>query len=206
MIENKVDSKKYKMKKYALIFNIALVFQTVENSTAQEPFDYVEYVILLICFVIASIVMMLIPVILCYSMIGGFMALRSLKNKAQTENSLKVSSINYLKSVHEKYIIASKNFYKNLFALATWNVFSLVYVVSEFDAFIEGLKEYFYFPLNIFQSLSKEDIFDSIHKFQSNWIYMIGIVMLTFTFYFLGKYFGKIIAQSKFDKIEIIQS
>jgi hypothetical protein len=149
VIENKVDSKKYKMKKYALIFNIALVFQTVENSTAQEPFDYVEYVILLIFFVIASIVMMLIPVILCYSMIGGFMALRSLKNKAQTENSLKVSSINYLKSVHEKYIIASKNFYKNLFALATWNVFSLVYVVSEFDAFIEGLKEYFYFPLNI---------------------------------------------------------
>lgn len=193
------------MKKYALILNFALVFQTLENTTSQDSFDYAEYIILLICFVIASIIMMLIPVILCYSMIGNFMTLRFLKNKVETENSLEIRSASFFNSIREKYFTASEKFYKNFFALVTWNVFSLVYIISEFDTFITGLKEYFYFPLNVFQSLSKEEIFDSIHKFQSNWIFMVGIVMLTFTFYFLGKYFGKIIAKTQFEKLKTIE-
>lgn len=189
------------MKKYAIIFNISLIIQSIESNNSQEQYGQAEYIILLICFVIASIIMMLIPVILCYSMVGNFLAIRYLNNRTQTESSLEISSSNFLKSIREKYIKATENFYKNLFALATWNVFSMVYVISEFDTFVNGLKEYFYFPLNVFQSLSKDKIFESIHEFQSNWIFMVGIVILTFVFYFIGKYFGNIVAKTQFEKL-----
>lgn len=183
------------MKKSAIIFNLFLVFQIVENSQSQVIIDNIEYGILLICFVVAAFVMMLIPVILCYSMIGDFISMGYLKSKIQNEISLQESSSKYLKFISNKYSKASSNFYKNFTALVVWNVFSLFYIVLGFDSFSHGLKEYFYFPLEVFQSLSKDVIFDSIYEFQSNWIFMIAIAVLTFSFSFLGEYIGRNMAK-----------
>ncbi|WKD84679.1 hypothetical protein KCTC32516_00013 [Polaribacter huanghezhanensis] len=189
------------MKKSVFIFNIYLFFQTFENSNLQTAFDYVKYTILLICILLASIVMMLIPVVLCYFMVDNFSNMIGYKNKIKEEMSIEGNSSNYLRSICDKYIEASSNFFKNFIAFLIWNIFSLLYIVFWFENFSEGLREYFYFPFAIFQSLSKSEIFDSIHVYKSNWLFMSAIIVLTFSFSSLGKSIGKDIAESKIKKI-----
>lgn len=191
------------MKKIVIIFNIFLVFQTLENSNSQATLDNIEYGILLICFVAAAFVMMFIPVILCYSMIGNFISMGYLKNKIQTEMSLPENNSKYLKFISNKYIKASSNFYKNFTALVVWNILSLFYIAFGFDNFSSGLKEYFYFPLEVFQSLSQSKIFNSIYEFQSNWIFMVAITGFTFSFYFLGEYIGNDISKNRIKKMKL---
>lgn len=191
------------MKKVALLFNLFLVFQTLENSKSQVAFDYIEYVILLICFAAASIVMMVIPVILCFSTIDNFINMNSCNNKIKKEMCCQEVNSKYLKSICNKYLKATSNFYKNFTALVAWNIFSLIYIVLVFDSFSDGLKEYFYFPLDVFQSLSRSKIFDSIYEFQSNWIFMFTIAVLTVSFYFLGKYIGSNVSKRVIKKMEL---
>lgn len=191
------------MKKITLIFNLFLVFQTLENSNSQVTLDNLEYGILLICFVAAAFVMMFIPVILGYSMIGSFISMGYLKSKIQTEISFPESNSKYLKFISNKYLKAASNFYKNFIALAAWNILSLIYIVFAFDNFNDGLKEYFCFPLEVFQSLSQSKIFNSIYEFQSNWIFMSAIAVLTVLFYFLGKQIGDNVSKSVIKKMEL---
>lgn len=188
------------MKKFAIIFNMPLVLQIFENNKSQLVFDYIEYMFLVICFASASIVMIFIPVILCYSMVDNFIDMSGYNNKINKEMCCQEDNTKYLKSICYKYIKSSSNFFKNFIALAAWNVFSLIYIVFSFNSFSNGLREYFYFPFAIFQSLSKNEIFNSIYKFHSNWSFMISIIILTFSFSFLGKYIGRYLAKNKIKK------
>lgn len=184
------------MKNAAFIFTI----QIFENSQSQMVFDYIEYLILLICFMAASILMMLIPIILCYSMLDNFIRMNGYKKDIKERTKSEEASSKCLKAICIEYNKASSKFFKNLSALVTWNVFSFIYVFFGFENFNDGLKEYFYFPFAVLQSLSKEEIFDSIYKFQSNWLFMGAIVLATFSFSFFGKYIGKDIAKSIIEK------
>lgn len=188
------------MKKFVLIFNSSFVLQIFENSKSQLVFDYIEYIFLIICFASASIVMMLIPIILFYSMVDNFFNMSGYSNKINNEMCCQEKNSKYLKSICDKYIKSSSVFFKNFIALAAWNVFSLIYIVLGFDSFNKGLVEYFGFPFAQLQSLSKNEIFNSIYKFQSNWLFMIAIIILTFSFYFAGKYIGRFVAISMINK------
>ncbi|WP_347174740.1 hypothetical protein [Polaribacter uvawellassae] len=191
------------MKKIVLILYTPLVFQISENNQSQIVFDYIEYVILLICFMSASIVMMLIPIFLCYSMIDSFKNMCSYKKKIKEGVSCHQSNSKHIESICDKYYKVSSKFFKNLSALVTWNVFSFIYIFFGFDNFNDGLKEYFYFPFAVLQSLSKDQIFDTIYKFQSNWLFMGAIVLITFFFSFFGKYIGNDIAKNNIEKSSI---
>ena len=191
------------MKKFALIFNASIVLQSLENIESQLAFDYIEYTILLICFAAASILMMLIPVILFYSTIDNLISMNNCNNTVKKEICCEENNSKYLNSICNKYLKASTGFFKNFTALVAWNIFSLIYVVFGYDSFSNGLKEYFYFPLNVIKSLSKDENFDSIYEFQSNWIFMITLVILTFSFYFLGKYIGNNVAKGVIKKVEL---
>lgn len=188
------------MKKFTFIFNIPIVLQIIENSKPQFVFDFIEYISLLICLASASIVMMLIPIILCYSMVVNFIKISSYNNNINKEMCYQENNSKYLRHICNKYIRSSSIFFKNFMALAAWNIFSLIYIIFGFDSFSNGLSEYFYFPFAIFQSLSKNEIFNTIYKFQSNWSYMVTIIILTFYFYFLGKYIGRYVAKTKIKK------
>lgn len=188
------------MKKLAIIFNIPLVLQFFEYSETQSVIATIEYILLVIVFSSASIVIMLIPVILFFSMVDNFFNMRDYNYKIDKEMSSQENNTKYLKSVCVNYLKSSSNFFENFIALAIWNISSLIYIVFAFDSFINGLREYFYFPFAIFQSLSKNEIFNSIYKFQSNWTFMSTIIILTFSFYILGKYFGSYRAKNVIKK------
>ncbi|PCI31617.1 MAG: hypothetical protein COB60_11130 [Flavobacteriaceae bacterium] len=192
------------MKKFALIFNLPLVLQISTNNDSSMIFDSIQYVSLIICLLTSSIVMMLIPVILCYSMVTNFLNMRDYNIRIDTETCNQQNNSKYLKSICKKYHEFTSNFYKKLFALAAWNIFSVIYIIIGFESFSKGLREYFFFPFAIFQSLGINEIFDSIYKFQSNWLFMTTITILTFYFYFFGKYFGKYKAKNMFKKRGLI--
>ena len=187
------------MKNEAFIFMI----QVLENIQTQVVFDYIEYIILLICLMAASILMMLIPVVLCYSMIDNFIKMKDFKKDINQSGKKTRYSSKYLKTICVEYNLVSAKFFKNFSALVTWNVFSFIYVLFGFESFSAGLKEYFYFPFAVLQSLSKDEIFDSIYKFQSNWIFMTAIVLATFSISFFGKYLGRDIADYKIKKMKL---
>ena len=177
-----------------------LVLQIFENNESHWAFDFSEYIFLVICSASASIVIMLIPVILCYSMVDNFVKMSGCSNKIDKEICCQENNSRYLKSICDKYFKVFSNFFKNFIALAAWNIFSLIYIVFGFDSVGNGLREYFNFPFSILQSLSENEIFNSLYKFQSNWSIMFTIIILTFSFYFLGKYIGRYMAESMIKK------
>lgn len=188
------------MKKFAPIFNVSLVLQIFKYNDSTLILDSIEYVSLIVCLLTSSIIMMLIPVILCYSMVANFINMRDYYIRIDSEMCRQENNSNYLKSICKKYHKSTSSFYKKLFGLAAWNIFSLIYIVIGFDSFSNGLREYFYFPFAIFQSLSENKIVDSIYNYQSNWLFMTTITILTFYFYFFGKYFGRYIAKNMIKK------
>ena len=191
------------MKKAAVILNIIFTIQVLENSQSQIVFDYVKYIILLICFMAASILMMLIPVVLAYSMVDNFINMKKFKEILTLKKDSKKPNSKFVKTICGEYYKASSNFFKNLSALITWNVFSFIYIFFGYENFSDGLKEYFYFPFAVLQSLNKDEIFDSLYKFQSNWLFMTAIVLITFSFSYFGKYLGKDIAENMIKKMKL---
>ena len=177
-----------------------LVLQILDNSNAQWEFGYIEYLFLVICSSSISIVIMLIPVILFYAMVDNFIKMSGCSKKIDIEICCQENNTRYLKSTCDTYLKSSSNFFKNFIALAAWNIFSFMYIVFGFESVSLGLREYFYFPFAIFQSLNRNEIFNSINEFHLNWSFMITIAILTFCFYFLGKYIGKHMANSMVKK------
>ena len=96
-----------KMKNAAFIFTI----QIFENSQSQMVFDYIEYLILLICFMAASILMMLIPIILCYSMVDNFIRMNGYKKDIRERTKSEEASSKYLKAICIEYNKASSKFF-----------------------------------------------------------------------------------------------
>ena len=192
------------MKKVALVLNFPFIVQLIDNSETQLASEYLQFVVLIICFATAAIVMMLIPVVLCYSMIGNFFSMNGGSKKIKNEIASLEHNTKYLKLISDDYVKATANFFKNFMALASWNLFSLIYIVYWFDSFSHGVEEYFCFPFAIFQSLGENDIFESIYEFQSNWLFMGIIILLTFSFSFLGKYVGKEVGKNKIKKTTLV--
>jgi len=188
------------MKNILLIFKIPLVIQTIENSEYNITSDFsenIEYFTSSVGLLIATIVMMLIPVVLCYLLIISFISIYNY-NKIEKEFWC------YENNPKSKYIKAHASFYKYLSALLAWNIFSIIYIAFSFENFSIGLKEYFNFPFEIFQLLKNEDVFNSIYLFKSNWVAMITITLFTLSFYIIGKYFGIFIAKNKIKKKRIV--
>jgi len=188
------------MKKLILISMLPLVQQIIENSKSKLVLDYIEYMILFFALSLAIIVMMLIPAVLFFSMIGNLISslgykkilVRGTDFKENTNTSDKSE---YLNSLKKKYIKSHSNFCKYLSALAAWNIFSLLYILIGFESFKTGLIEYFHFPFYVFQVLNREEIYHSIYLFKSQGLIMLGITILTFLFYQTGKYFGLVLAK-----------
>ena len=187
------------MKKFILIFNTPLVLQILENSKSELVLDYIEYMILFFGLALAMIMMMLIPVVLFFSMVGNFISMgdhyKKLNKGINLQELNKKST--YLESLRDKYVKSYSNFFKYFSAIATWNIFSLLYIILGFDSFVNGLKEYFYFPFYVFQTLNNEEIYNSIFVFKSEGLFMTAIIVLTFTFYHVGKYLGLYIAKNR---------
>ena len=184
------------MKNLDVAFNRSLIIQILENNKYELLVDYIEYLFLLVCSSLSLIVMMLIPVVLLYSMVSNFINMSNCNNEINKEMCRHDNNSKYLEPICRKYLKSSSYFFKNFMGLAAWNIFSLIYIVIGFNSFSNGLREYFYFPFAVFQSLSKNEIFNTIHKFQANWLFMLTIIILTFSFYFLGKYIGRYVAKS----------
>ena len=196
------------MENYALIANNSLVIQIFEKSKSELLFNSIEYVFLFICLVMALLVMMLIPAILCYSMIDNFIDFRKYSTKIDTKICTATNEHNskYSKNICDKYLKSYSNFMKNFVGLAAWNIFSIVYIVTGFDNIRTGLIEYFYFPFKMFNSLNENEILNSIKEFNSNWSYMLSIITLTFVFFFLGKFAGRIFGKQQIKQRGLILS
>ncbi len=187
------------MKKFILIFHLPLVLQILEHSKSELAFDGIKYMVLFFCLAIVMIIMMLIPVVLFFSMVVNFISMRNYKKKIDTGISFQEvnNKSKYLESLCRKYLISYSNFFKYFSALAAWNIFSMLYIIIGFESFEMGLKEYFYFPFYVFQTLTNDEIYNSFYVFKSEGIYMIAIIVLTFAFFQIGKYYGLFIAKNK---------
>jgi hypothetical protein len=139
---------------------------------------------------------------LFYLMVDSFFNRRKYSNKIDSEICYQANNLESisLKSICKKYLKSHSNFFKYFSALTAWNIFSLIYITFGFENFKVSLKEYFYFPFHILQSLSREEIFNTMFVFKSNYIFMITIIFLTFSFYHLGKYLGLFIAKGNIKK------
>lgn len=187
------------MKKSIIIFHLLLVLQIAKNSKSELVMDYIEYLLLFFCLAVPMIIMMLIPIVLFFSMVGNFISMRDYQKKIDNGISLQETNNTtiYLESLCKKYLKSYSSFFKYFSSLAAWNIFSLLYIIIGFESFQTGLKEYFYFPFYVFQTLSNEEIFNTIYVFKSEGIIMLAIIILTFLFFLIGKYFGRFIAKNK---------
>jgi hypothetical protein len=190
------------MKKFILISCLPLAQQILENSKSELTMEYIQYMVLFFFLAMAMTIMMLIPVVLFFSMVGNLISSIGYKKKIDRGTNFKEfnAESEYLKSLCKKYIRSYSNFCKYFGGLAAWNIFSLLYVSLSFESFLTGLKEYFYFPFYVFQTLSNEKIYNSIYVFKTEGMFMLTIAVLTFSFYQIGKYIGLHLAKKNINE------
>jgi len=183
------------MEKLFLILNNKMIIQVADRRSSEFLLSSTKYVFTLICLILAVVIMVFIPVMMCYSIFVNYVSLRNVRLKLNSQAWQSENDDNS-KELCDKYFKAYKNVIKNSFGLAAWNIFSIIYIITGFEDFRSGVIEYFYFPFKIFKSINKNAVFNSIRDFDSNWYNMLLIAVLTFGFYsigtFVGNYLGKI--------------
>ncbi len=191
------------MEKFILIFSNILFIQVMDKNTSEFLFSSAIYVFTLICLISAVIVMMLIPIMLCYSIIIHYFNLKEINAKLKTfdsEDSIDKKS-KFHQEVCDNYVKEFTNFMKSSLGLVAWNIFSIIYIISGFEDLKTGLIEYFYFPFKIIKTFDENEIFNSYLDFSSNWSYMLSIIALTFVFFFIGKFVGIYLGRTQIKKI-----
>jgi len=192
-----------------LIFKPFALLQSIEEvSQVQLAFDSIENLFLFICSALAIMALMLIPVILCFSMIDNYFKYQKYSSKIDKEICCHKAHYNdkQIQSVCNKYLKSYTRFTKNASGLAAWNIFSLIYIAITFSDFKTGVLEYFYFPLHVIETFNTNDILSSFSQFSSNWYSMLIIIVLTFLFFQLGKFIGLYFGKFKIRKRSLIVS
>lgn len=170
-----------------LLFLKPLLFlQSIEDTTqVQFAFDSIENLFLYICSVLAIMALMLIPVILCFSMIDNYFKYHKYSSKIDKEICCHKAHYNekQIQSVCKKYLKSYSGFAKNASGLAAWNIFSLIYIAITFADFKTGVLEYFNFPFHFINAINGNDILSSFSQFSWNWYSMLTISLLTLIFF-----------------------
>lgn len=171
---------------------LATVLQSVEDvSQVQLAFEYIQNILLFLGLILAIIVMILIPIILCFGMIDNYFALGRFKNKIDHDTCLESkSSTDRVHANCRRYIKVYSRFLQYTFGLAAWNLFSLIYILIGYSDFKSGLIAYFNFPLEVLGSLDQQNLLTSFSNFDLKWYYMLGIVVLTIACLLIGRNIG----------------
>lgn len=192
-----------------LLFKTFILLQKNEYvSEVKLAFDSIENLLLFIFSAIAITTLILIPVVLCFSMIDTYFSYHKYRSKIEKEICCNKDLYNeqQIQKACNKYIKSYSGFAKNALGLAAWNIFSLTYIVISFSNFKTGVLEYFNFPFHFIETFDTNDILSSFSQFSSNWYSMLVISILTIVFYQLGKYIGLYFAKINIQKRSLIAS
>ena len=185
------------------------LLQSIEDvSQVQLVFDSIENLFLFIFSALAIMAMMLIPVILCFSMIDNYFTYQKYSSKIDNEICCHKAHYNekQIQSVCNKYLKSYSRFTKSASGLAAWNIFSLIYIAITFPDFKTGVLEYFNFPFHVIDTFNMNDILSSFSQFSWNWYSMLFITILTVVFFQLGKFIGLYFGKFKIQKRSLIVS
>jgi len=192
-----------------LIIKPFALLQYIEDfSQVQLAFDSIENLFLFICSALAIMALMLIPVVLCFSMIDNYFKYQKYSSKIDKEICCHKDHYNdkQIQSVCNKYLKSYSKFTKNASGLAAWNIFSVIYIAITFADFKTGVLEYFNFPFQVIDTFNASDILSSFSQFSSNWYSMLIITVLTIIFFQLGKSIGLYFGKFKIQKRRLIVS
>ena len=170
--------------------------QLFKNNESQLLYFYEVLIVVLTCIFIFSsvIVVMITPVILFYLLITAFLDFNGNLKNLEKKIYFKKENLDVLLKIPkwrcEKFIESYSLFLGNVFGLIIWNVLSFVYIVFWFEDLKIGLQEYFYFPFEVFNSLLKKNIKYNEFEFSKQWIFMMSLILISVTFYYIGKIIG----------------
>lgn len=188
-----------------MLLNVNQLDKLSKISETKLLFDSVEYVFAFICIILAILIMMVMPVILAFAMIDNFLLFNKycklIESKKESENKELNSYL--LKPFYDNYLKYYSRFLSFSFSLFCWNIMSLIYIFTGFENVKTGLIEYFYFPFNVMEKLLSEGFRAVLSDFSLNWIYMLLIVGVSFSFLFLGKLIGNFRGKQWIDKVNI---
>jgi len=188
------------LKQFFIVFknyliSIQIDIDSFNDSKSQLIFESLRELIQYIFIISGILIMVLAPVVLFYLSLSRYSDYKKFCNKLKetTKGSLNHTfSENFTYWICENYISNYSTFIGAISGLATWNIFSLAYIIFYFDNFRQGLFEYFYFPFKIVNSLSKSTFFEHQSNYKTNWIIMGIILILSIVLFFIGKEIGKI--------------
>jgi len=185
----------------SLLLKTYTLLQTIEEtSQGKLIFDSIENWLIIICSVFVIILIMLIPAVLCFSMIDNYFSFQKYSSKIDKKICCQQSNYSneQIISTCNKYLKSYSRFIKNFSGLAAWNIFSLLYIAIGFPNLKTGLLEYFSFPFYFIKSFYTNSVENSFTQFSMNWYAMTIISILTIVFFLLGNHFG-----SYFGKINL---
>ena len=179
-----------------LFFYMDTYFDQIQNIKPNEvSWSCFIYVFILVCLAVSILTIILIPVLLAYIVFDTYFDLKDTRSRMNgfSVKNKKDYPVYDMQGIHGKYVKTYTNLVKSSCALLTWNILSMLYIVTAFDNIHSGLIEYFYFPFKVLRLLKNKDFLDSI--MESNFHFMLSIVGLTFLVFiicqFPGSYFGK---------------
>ena len=183
--------------------------QLPENDNEQILGNSIKELFIIILVIISIIIMMLTPLILFYFLLIEFFnfqnCFRTMQNGAYHGNDDKSNEKipTPTKNINNSCLQFYSCFIGNGTGLLCWIILSLWYIVFGFQDVSSGLKEYFYFPFKVFNTLINKEFMSSFEDMYENWVYMILIVIITFLFFLIGKSIGKLLGREKMNKMEL---
>lgn len=172
------------------------------NLQLQLFFMYVENIFLFMLISTAVLFIVAAPVVLFYTSIDNYFKWKSSKslitNEICCQNS--VNHPTYIKQVCNQYKNSFSGLVGSITGLFAWNIGSLLYILTAFPNFKNGIKEYFLFPFDVVISYDSTNMIASINQYNSNWLFMILIFTTTVLFYQFGKTLAILKIENKFVK------
>ena len=186
-----------KNKLMSIFLNTDLLNTAFSSSETQWLLGFVENAVLFVFLVFALFLIMITPVVLFYSTIDNYFKVKKKKltidHTICCENS--TSHPTYKLEVCEEYINLYKKFIGNSFGLASWGLFSIIYITIRYGSLKSGIGDYFHFPFEVVEIFHFNDVIASITSFDSNWFFMGIVFALTVISYQIGSYIAPILAR-----------
>lgn len=152
--------------------------------------SFVENMVLFIFLTSMLFIIMATPIYLLYSSVDNYY--KTLKKRIHINEGLccedKVSHPSNTHKVCKAYISAYQGFLSSVLGLGSWFLFTLIYVAMRSENIVSGLEDYLHFPFDVVEIYHFNDAMNSIVSFESNWLFMLIIYLLTLAGFQIGRY------------------
>lgn len=175
----------------------AIIYQTNNTTETESILQYMETIFEGLFITMSIITLLITPIILLYFAFSNYFKWKEHKKLLKKHIKIENEQSSVLNKIYTLYKKCYTKFLSNSAGLISWNIFSLVYIITSFSNFKTGILEYFLFPFKVLESYTTNFSMFSLYEFKEQGLSMLIIFMLTILFFVIGKKIATYLLKNK---------